>query len=283
MTGVDWSAALTAAATGLLVIVGAAQLIVLRAQRRQQRLDLAEVYRRRWSESSAQWAAVVFLGREPGDFYQVASKDELEKFAFSVNKSSAYEQDTWALHSVRSISSILSDVTLRILQGQLEIADAYPIFGTELLRHSRALRSLLDGRRNYDYYGVQGPDYQQKQHIDLRGHMQDWLIYHDGIRRRSLIIIDMLWAEAVRLEDLPPSDIKGAADAKKITGNLNRARLKTEFCRLRGKWKIIEARRLVGYLKHAEYRRFWSRVGVDEIHLKARDIEWKERILRDYK
>ncbi|MCI8210784.1 hypothetical protein AUC61_14700 [Pseudomonas sp. S25] len=279
----EWSAILTAVATVLLVIVGGAQLIVLQAQRRQQRLDLAEVYRRRWAESAAQWAAVVFLGRDPDDFYQVASKEELEKFKAAVSASSAYEQDPWALHSVRTISSILSEVTLRILQGQLRIEDAYPIFGTELLRHSRPLRSLLDGRTDYGGYGRLGPDHQQRLHIDLRGYMQDWLIYHDGIRRRSLIIIDMLWAEAVRLEDLPPSDIKSAADAKKITGHLNKKRLKTEFYRLRGRSRFLRAWRLAKSLGHAEYRRIGRKIGVDEKRLQELDVEWTERILRDFK
>ncbi|CAI8821410.1 Slr0666 protein [Pseudomonas sp. IT-P100] len=283
MTETEWSAVLTAAATGLLVIVGAAQLFVLHAQRRQQRLDLAEVYRRRWSESANQWAAVVFLGREPGEFYQVAGKEELTNFKNAVNESSVYAQDIWALHAVRTISSILSDVTLRILQGQIRISDAYPIFGTEFLRHSSPLRSLLDGRGNSSYYGLVGPDQQERLHIDLRNHMQDWLIYHDGIRRRGLILIDMLWAEATRLEDLPPSDIASAADAKRSTGGLNRQRLKHEFYRLRSRWCFFSAWRLVRYLKHAEYRRLGRWIGVDKKRLALLDSEWTERLLRNYK
>lgn len=279
MTETEWSAVLTAVATGLLVVVGAAQLMVLQAQRRQQRLDLAEVYRRRWSDGANQWAAVVFLGREADEFYQVASKGQLAAFKAAMNESSAYEQDIWALHAVRTISSILSDVTLRILQGQLRISDAYPIFGTELLRHSRPLRALLDGSGYGGYYGRLGPDEQQRSHLSLRGHMQDWLIYHDGIRRRSLILIDMLWAEATRLEDLPPSDIESAADAKKLTGKLNRVRLKQEFYRLRSRWCFLEARQLARYLRHAEYRRFGRKAGVDKKRLKARDTEWTKRLL----
>lgn len=40
----------TAAATGLLALIGLVQATVLIGQRRQQRLDWVEVYRKRWGK-----------------------------------------------------------------------------------------------------------------------------------------------------------------------------------------------------------------------------------------
>ena len=49
-------AELTALATILLVVVGGAQVGILSGQRQQQRLDWAEMYRRRWTELQGDWA-----------------------------------------------------------------------------------------------------------------------------------------------------------------------------------------------------------------------------------
>lgn len=54
-------------------------------------------------------------------------------------------------------------------------------------------------------------------------------------------MIDLLWAEAARLEDLPPYELITAADAKARSGHLNRARLSAEVLRLGG-WGLGEER-----------------------------------------
>lgn len=279
MENPDYSAFITALATGLLVLVGLAQVFVLIAQKRQQRLDLAEAYRKRWQESLEDWAAVVFLGREEGAFYQVASKDQLERLTANLNGSDLYGRYVWAVSSIRNVSSIMSDVALRILQGQLTVSDAYPIFGTELLRHSYALRALLDPPHCQPNCGRLRPTGEHRKHDSVRHHLQDWLIYHDGIRRRCLILIDLLWAEAARLEDLPPDELKSAADAKRRTGALNRARLASEYVRLRGKLRICQRRRLLSFLCHAEYRRLPWRNGLSAKRLQKLETQWTERLL----
>lgn len=279
MESPDYSAIITALATGLLVLVGLAQVFVLVAQKRQQRLDLAETYRKRWQESLEDWAAVVFVGREEGAFYQVASKDQLERLTANVNGSDLYGRDVWAVSSIRNVSSIMSDVALRILQGQLTVSDAYPIFGTELLRHSYALRALLDPPHSQPNYGRLGPTGEHRKHDSVRHHLQEWLIYHDGIRRRCLILIDLLWAEAARLEDLPPDELKSAADAKRTTGALNRARLGAEHIRLRGRLRLCHRRKLLGFLRHAEYRAFPWQKGLSTKRLQKLEALWTERLL----
>lgn len=279
MESPDYSAIITALATGLLVLVGLAQVFVLIAQKRQQRLDLAETYRKRWQESLEDWAAVVFIGREEGAFYQVASKDQFERLTASVHGSELCSRDVWAVSSIRNVSSIMSDVALRILQGQLTVSDAYPIFGTELLRHSYALRALLDPPHCQPNYGRLGPSNEQRRHDSIRHHLQDWLIYHDGIRRRCLILIDLLWAEAARLEDLPPDELKSAADAKRTTGALNRARLAAEHIRLRGRLRLCHRRKLLEFLRHAEYQAFPWQKGLSTKRLQKLETLWTERLL----
>lgn len=92
--------------------------------------------------------------------------------------------------------------------------------------------------------------------------MQDWLVYHDGIRRRCLILIDLLWAEATRLEDLPPSDIRSAADSKCKNGKLNRNRVFREVIRLSRFGKILLAIKLYYFLYHAEYKTIYNWAGI---------------------
>lgn len=60
--------AFTALATGLLVLVGVAQAAVLVGQRRQQRLEWVDIYRKRWAEIFKDWGTVVFLGRRYGSY-----------------------------------------------------------------------------------------------------------------------------------------------------------------------------------------------------------------------
>lgn len=177
------------------------------------------------------------------------------------------------------VSSLLSDVSLRILQGQLRVSDAYPIFGTELLRHSRPVRALLEDGNHLDHYGRIGPSPAEQKHDYVRRSMQEWLIYHDGIRRRCLILVDLLWAEAARLEDLPPPDLRSAADAKKATGKQNRGRVLREFVRLNGLLAATRGIRLAGFLRHAEYRRYRWQVGIDPKRLEQLEQEWTARLL----
>ncbi|ASU41347.1 hypothetical protein hmeg3_09670 [Herbaspirillum sp. meg3] len=268
----DWdSNVVTALATGLLAFIGVAQIGILVAQRRQSQLELIEQYRRRWYETRKDWGAIIFLGRDDGDYYQVVDAGTIKKFVVERDDASPYGPTIWALDAARAVFTSLSDIGTRILQGQLHIRDVYPIFGTELLRHSYPLRALLDNG-----YVEQRAS---AAHLKVRTEIQDWLVYHDGIRRRCLILIDLLWAEAARLEDLPPLDLQHAADAKARTGKQNKRRLWVECVRLNGIRGLYLASRLARSLRHAEYRRLGSRIGIDKERLQSLDEEWTKRLL----
>ncbi|KNH28028.1 hypothetical protein ACS77_09085 [Pseudomonas syringae] len=273
-------AELTALATVLLVVVGAAQVKILSGQRQQQRLDWAELYRRRWIELRGDWATIVFLGRRVTDYYQIAHHETLQELRNATRTSSTEVASSWAQASVRNVCGMLSDLCSRVLQGHIKVQEIYPIFGTELLRQGAPFRTLLDGRSDYlKCYGTAGPTEEEARHDNLRSEMTTWLVCHDGIRRRCLIMIDLLWAEAARLEDLPPYDLKTAANAKLTTGHLNRARLRVEALRLGGWGAWRRSLRLAKYLRYAEWRRFpWSR-GLRKKRMKKLDDEWTKRYI----
>lgn len=274
---------LTALATVLLVLVGGVQIAILLRQRHQQRLDWAETYRRRWIELAGDWAVVVFLGRRASDYYQIAHHEHLRQLHLQVETASSEAANSWAQASVRNVCGMLSDLCARILQGHVNVRDVYPFFGTELLRQGAPLRALLDGRFDHlQSYGTSGPTDEERAHDRLRSEMTMWLICHDGIRRRCLIMIDLLWAEAARLEDLPPHELMTAADAKALTGGLNRARVWDEARRLNSWWSFTRSTELSNFLRHSEWRSHpWSK-GLSRQRLKALDQAWSERYVRPH-
>lgn len=273
-------AQLTALATVLLVLVGGAQVCILLGQRQQQRLDWAEMYRRRWIELKGDWATVVFLGRQSSDYYQVAHHEDLQRLRMAAQTTSNNVASSWAQASVRNICGTLSDLCSRVLQGHIQVKDVYPIFGSELLRQGAPLRVLLDGNaRHLQAYGSLGPTEEEERYDSLRKEMTMWLVCHDGIRRRCLVMIDLLWAEAARLEDLPPYELIQAADVKKETGRLNRARLRTEALRLNGWWSWRKCFRLANYLRYSEWQRFPGHRGLSKTRLKKLDEAWTKRYL----
>lgn len=271
---------MTALATVLLVLVGGAQVIILFGQRLQQRLDWSEIYRRRWIELQKDWATVVFIGRGSFEYYQVAHPDYLKELRKASMMDSNGVASSWALSSVRNVCGIMSDLCSRVLQGQIKVQEIYPIFGTELLRQGAPLRTLLDGQSEHlKCYGARGPTEEEAKHDDLRREMITWLACHDGIRRRCLILIDLLWAEAARLEDLPPYELAAAANSKLVTGRLNRERLKAEVYRLNGWLGWKNSIYLVNYFGYAEWKKCkWSR-GLSEKRISELDEKWVNRYL----
>lgn len=270
--------------TSLLVLVGCAQIMMLFSQKRQNQLALLQEYRTRWSEYRKHWAVLAFLGRAEGEFYQVANRDLQLELTKAVNKTTRYGPTIWALESVSYICNTLSDICIKILQGQLSIQDVYPLFGTDLLRHSRPLRVLLDVYFDTYYSASEGEDFKNlTKHNQVRNELQTWLMYHDGVRRRCLILIDLLWAEAARLEDLSPNDILSGAIAKQDSGKKSRARLVREIRKINilpSPFKIIK---FIIHLKKSEFRKFRLPLGVDKTKLKAKEEEWDSMLLHRYK
>lgn len=275
------SSAIIAVATALLVLVGFAQVGVLLAQRRLRRLDLAEMSRTRWSDIKEAWATTVFIGREIDEYYQVAERTFIAGLQDRVIEAGLEKPTVWALDSVRSVTGLLSDSCLRVLQGQITVEDAYAVFGTELLRHSRPIRIICDpGYPTGRQRGSIGPTQVEEAHDRVLREIRDWLIYHDGIRRRCLILIDLLWAEAARVEDLPPPDVRSAAEAKRRTGESRRRRVREECRRLVGFAGWFRSWLLSRHLRHAEYKARFRRIGLSDDRLEEMEQVWEARLLR---
>lgn len=268
---------LTAIATVLLVLVGLVQIFVLFSQKKQTRIALTEQYRQLWNSLKIHWGNVIFIGREYGEYYQVLDEVSINKLKDETKKHRLDTPTIWALESIQKICGTLGEVSTRVLQGHLKVEDIYPIFGTEFLRQSRPLRQLLEP----DYQNSYRTEDTSEQHKLIRTEIQDWLVYHDGLRRRCLILIDLLWAEAARLEDLPPYDMKSAADSKKKTGNLNRKRVYNEIIKLNGASKVFFALRLSRFLRKSEYCSLTNWGGINENKLYNLEQEWTQRLLRD--
>lgn len=264
----------TAYATGVLALIGLCQIFILISQRTQLRLDWAETYRKRWGEIRIDWSKVVYFGHASGDYYQIATAEVISEIDRMKTGRKNTIREIWALEPTIRVFNELNDICLRIMQGHLRVGDTYPILGTEFLRQSAAMRSLLDYK--YSSYQRNSDD---KEHVDVQHSIRTWLVCHDGIRRRCLMLIDMLWAEAVRLEDLPPDDIRSAADAKLHTGKNRKKRLKDEVIRLNGYFSIIRALSLSYFLQHSEYRVNKYSRGIDTVRLKELEKTWVTRYL----
>lgn len=280
MSGLS-SEAITALGTVLLVLVGMAQAGIVVSQRRHARLGLSEAYWRRWRESADAWAALVFIGRDPGDYYQVTEGPTLDRFDALVEGTRAEMPSTWALTSVSTVGELLSDMCLQVLSGRLSVSDVYAILGTRFLRQGRPLRRLLDPDSVPPTDDDGQPTRPDGPHYDVQTELQDWLVYHDGIRRRALILIDLLWAEAARLEDLPPDELRRAALVKRQTGHLNRRRLLRETLRLRGPMGLLRSIYLSEFLGHGEYRGTFTWIGLTDRRLELLETMWVGRLLRD--
>ncbi len=268
---------LTAIATVLLVLVGLVQIFILFSQKKQTRISLTEQYRQLWNSLKNHWGNVVFIGRENGEYYQILDETSINTLKVETTKHRLDTPTIWALESIQRVCGTLGEVSTRVLQGHLKVADIYPIFGTQFLRQSFPLRHLLEP----DYQNFYRTDETTEQHKRIRKEIQDWLVYHDGLRRRCLILIDLLWAEATRLEDLPPYDMRSAADAKRLTGKLNRKRVFTETIKLNGRTKIFLAFKLSRFLRKAEYSSLTNWSGINEKQLSKLDEKWTKRLLSE--
>lgn len=267
-----FAAIVTAIATTALVITGYYQVQILCTQRRQTELELIEKYHQRWVKADKAFKVVIYIGRDENAYYHITDQKHFRELIEKDKKAHRFIQ---VLDASKYIFELLNDLCLKVLQKQLSIQDIYSIFGTTLLRHSCPLKVLLD-------YTDTNPERSNKTdptHYEARKEVQEWLVYHDGVRRRSLILIDLLWAEAARLEDLPPSDLAKAAEKKQVTGRINRKRLYDECNRL--KLPKTQRIRFTSFLRHAEYKKWYCYKGLTKARLKELDHEWNARLLKN--
>ena len=266
---------MTTLATVALAVIGFMQTFIFIAQRRQSQLGLIETLRKQWVDNKDYWGTLVFISREKDEYYKILSKDKIATLKKKISNATNDTPTIWVFDPAKVIFALLSDACIKVLQGHLTVSDVYSIFGTEILRHSRPLHMFLYKRRYY-YRMMEG----NEKHDRVRREIQDWLIYRDGIRRRCLILIDLLWAEAARLEDLPPDDLLNAACAKEKTGWMNRKRIYNECKRVCGVIRFYKVIYFTYFLRHSEFFKWHLLVGLSRKRLEKLNKEWIARLLQ---
>lgn len=228
--------------TGLLVAFAAGQVVVIRQQRALAELQVVHELREQWQSVHKEWTGFLVLGghfyldipEDVADAYPVLRHEDVDEYRRLVHFNrrcrscdeikSRVTQDEFALLSQRSLEfpeefhrlplGLLATVCAYILRGRVSTGTAYEAFGSDLTRNGSSIRYVTDLAPNSTYY----------------------LGYYPGVRRRVLILVDLMWTEAAKRGDLQLLEHAKAADTKRKhrTGLRNRRRLREELRRLRG-------------------------------------------------
>lgn len=227
--------------TALLALFAAGQVYVIRQQRLLAELQVVHELREQWNAVEDEWIGMLVLGGhfyldvpdEVSAKYPVLSHERIDEYRSLVHfhrrkksweaMSDSLDEDELALLSHGSVLrfpeafhrqplELLGTVCAYLLRGRLTIGTAYEVFGADLIRNSSSIRYVTDAAPSSTYF--------------LRN--------YPGIRRRVLILLDLVWAEAVKRGDLDALEARKAAAAKAQarTGLRNRRRLRAEARRL---------------------------------------------------
>lgn len=228
----------------------------------------------RWRQLGSHWSRAVLVGRGPNAFYLTSSTEDVRAYVETIKRyrtlvNDSNDSDDWYEEykasyrdiaeykgAAQAVLKFLSAVGFLIVDGKLSPRLAYATLGTEVLRHGAALRQLIDQPPpdpTNPFIPQAGPPKELELGDEVRSWVQEWLTYHPGTGRRTLILLDVLWAEAAHLRDLSIGELQWAAAAKEAfgTGRRNRSRLSQE-CRRLG--HPILAIRLSRRLRFSEYR-----------------------------
>lgn len=256
-------------------------------------VQLIGVLTSNWRSLAKAWRRTLLVARGPSSHYVPAGPAEVvdyqnllferhkhdsrpypddELYAYYVEeneltvRSRKYEQDA------QEILVFLASLCLLVITGRLRPATAYSVCGLDIVRNGGSIRVLLEeGHAPPEWEDERIPatlseptGQEPTTAIDVVDSIRDWVGYRDGVRRRVLIMIDLLWAEAARLRDLSPWELVEAADAKSGgSGKRNRQRLANETHRAGPQpisaWRSL---RLSRHLRHAEWQGPGRRLGI---------------------
>lgn len=282
----DW---LVAAATAAYVVLTIGLLFVARRQAQTAEVSLLSELSNRWAAAERNWIKTLLVSRGPTDYYNVAAPQETRRYADLLAEwdaleqradfSDAYWQDRNHLDrrireyelAVSSLVEFLASSSLLVLRGRLTVEGAYAVFGTQVVRNGGALREVLPHAPRHSKFA--GP---RAAADEVRWRICDWGTYRPGVVRRVLALVDLLWAEAVRLDDLGPYELASAADAKaRGAGTTCRARVREEVGRAGPPFPSALVKwRLARSLQRAEWQTFWHRRGLDREVIETRQSEW---------
>lgn len=250
---VPWSAIATLAS-----VVALSQFFFIRRQSHREQVLLLRDLSASWNNLRGAWDRAILLARGPDDHYVNAS--DADKAAVASG-----DDEVVRAHEVsaQDVIRFLASIAMLVLDGKLKPSTAYAALGTEVVRNSRPLRTLTEHHPPPAAWAM--TIYIEQEWMEHDRPRSDalrfWASYHVGTKRRLDIILDILWAQAVRLRDLPMYDVAMAAEVKELfdTGRRNRDRSSIEAWRLRRPYVAIRLRRL---LRAAEYRSITNPFGV---------------------
>jgi hypothetical protein len=169
------------------------------------------------------------------------------------------------ISAIREIVDYLGNVASYVLTGQLSPGHAYSIFGAPVIRRSRVIRAIIgdrslstggasSDRRTY-FSGYKPAYYSDEWRMGLPS---DWVAewmhagQYSGRTERVLCLLDVLWAQAARQQDMYRHDLVTAASVKReyVSGLRNRKRIKRVVRQLGGSGLL--ALRLQWHLTRAE-------------------------------
>jgi hypothetical protein len=136
----------------------------------------------------------------------------------------------WPAEMYRTPLELLALISSYVLQGRVGPRVVYDVLGAELIRNSASLRYAVDVSPIVTYY----------------------LGSYPGVRRRVLMLLDLMWAEAAARGDLAPLEAQTARSTKREfgSGDRNRRRLRREARRIGS--GLVRTARLDWHLTAAE-------------------------------
>jgi hypothetical protein len=252
VTGITISVALLAA------VFTAIQGFAARNQARSLQVQLLMGLNQDWRSLREAWAISLMLIRGSSDFYTRAtmearyayvvlremghfgeyspdpwsmSLDVPDEYRTRVSELSVSEQQLQAqrlIDATEDVVAFLQRTCGRVLSGELQVATLYEACGPAVVQNARPLRELA------------------------KEHRYSW--YYPGMSERILILIDLLWAHAVRLGEVGEENLSAIAAHKRATGSglTNRLRVRRAARRHGGR---LVASRLEYLLCYAETRK----------------------------
>lgn len=231
-----------------------AQFITTRRQRQLTELQVIHELSTQWGEVRPAWEALRVLG---GDMYVAASPQAVQTYPFLTDRDEIgpYIQrahdvklcSSWSPSSLGFLTArarlpqlsvpedvyrlpleALATISAYILRGRVGPGLAYEVFGPHIARKSGTVRFITDVQPDSTYY----------------------LNYYPGVRRRVLILVDVLWAEAARVGDLEEHEMREGMHTKRryASGVRNRVRARREARTLGGRvsalrvdWLLVNA------------------------------------------
>ena len=231
---------------GLVVSIVAALIAInqtwlIYVQARQARVELCSNVVDLWQGSRDSWRIMIGAAMR-GSFYSPMLTPEEDRKIRAVEvwtPGEFIQEQIWLSDHCRTALSALSLASDLVLSGRLIPSDLYVILGLDLARRSRPLRDVLFMENSVFT------------HVDTM-HPQR------GQRERILALVDLMWAEAARRDDLSPWVLERAARLKRSgTGDIARKRMVAQCNAVRS--RIFTKWRLCHLLAYAERKDFGER------------------------